>query len=189
MSPLVRDTAVIIRVLLVGPTSAPWTAVAGEVEADLARLARPHVVLSYRCTGAGPLAIHTAEDAIEAAPHVVRAVVDAADKGFDAVIVDCTAEPGVAQARQAVTIPVIGAGEALWAAINLAPTPVCLLTGDELRTSELDALLEQTAGAATVALGGTGYSHLVAVLVDADPERVVLDPLDQALEVCLAQLG
>jgi hypothetical protein len=38
--------------------------------------------LSYRCTGAGPLAVHTAEDAIEAAPHVVRAVVDAADEGF-----------------------------------------------------------------------------------------------------------
>jgi hypothetical protein len=49
------------------------------------------------------------------------------------------------------------------------------LTRDELRTSELDARLEQMAAAATVALGGTGYSHLVAALVDADPERVVLD--------------
>jgi Asp/Glu/hydantoin racemase len=186
---LVRDTAVIVRVLLVGPTSAPWTAVAGEVEADLARLARSTVVLSYRCTGAGPRAVHTAEDAIEAAPYVVRAVVDAADKGFDGVIVDCTADPGVVEARKAVTIPVVGAAETLWAAIDSAPTPVYLLTGDELRTLELDAILEQTAGAATVALGGTGYSHLVGALVDADPQRVVLDPLDQALEVCLARLG
>ena len=178
-----------VRVLLIGPTSAPWSTVAGEVAADLARLARPNVAVSYRCTGDGPVAIHTDEDAIEAAPHVVRAVVDAAHEGFDAVIVDCTADPGVVEARQAVTIPVVGAGEALRAAIESAPTPVRLVTGDELRTLELDALLEQTAGAATVALGGTGYSHLVGVLVDAAPKRRVLDPLDQALEICLAQLG
>jgi Asp/Glu/hydantoin racemase len=186
---LVRDTAVIVRVLLIGPTSAPWTAVAEEVQADLARLARPNVSLSYRCTGAGPRAVHTDADAIEAAPHVLRAVVEAADEGFDAVIVDCTADPGVAESRQAVTIPVVGAGEALWAAIDAAAAPVYLVTGRELRTLDLNALLEQTAGAATVALGGTGYSHLVGPLVDADPERVVLDPLDQALELCLAQLG
>ena len=189
VSSLVRDTAVMVRVLLIGPTSKSWSAVAEEVDADLARLARPNVELSYRCTGAGPLAIHTDEDAITAAPHVVRAVVDAAADGFDAVIVDCTADPGVVEARQAVTIPIVGAGEALRAAIDSAPTPVRLLTGDELRTLELDALLEQAAGAATVALGGTGYSHLVGALVNADPVRVVLDPLDQALKICLAQLS
>jgi allantoin racemase len=180
---------VIIRVLLIGPTSAPWSADAEDVEADLRRLARPDVLLSYRSTGAGPRAIHTDEDAIAAAPHVVRAVVDAADEGFDAVIVDCTADPGVAEARQAVTIPVVGAGEALRAAIGSAPTPVYVLTGDELRTLELGALLARTAGAATVALGGTGYSHLLGALVDADPERVILDPLDHALALCLDQLG
>src|SRR5699024_295355 len=146
-----------------------WSAVAGEVAADLARLARPNVEVSYRCTGDGPVAIHTDEDAIEAAPHVVRAVIDAAHEGFDAVIVDCTADPGVVEARQAVTIPVVGAGEALRTAMESAPTPLRLVTGDELRAFELDALLERTAGAATVALGGTGYSHLVGVLLDAAP--------------------
>src|SRR5688572_13420610 len=88
---VVRETAAMVRVLVIGPTSAPWSTVAGEVAADLARLARPNVAVSYRCTGDGPVAIHTDEDAIEAAPHVVRAVVDAAHEGFDAVIVDCTA--------------------------------------------------------------------------------------------------
>jgi Asp/Glu/hydantoin racemase len=178
-----------LRVLLIGPTSAPWSEVEGEVASDLARLARPDVAVSYRCTGAGPLAIHTDEDELEAAPHVVRAVVDAAADGFHAVIVDCTADPGVVEARQEVTIPVVGAGEALRAAIDAAPTPVCLVTGDELRALELDALLAHTSGAATVALGGTGFSHLVGALVDAEPGRLVLDPLDQALEMCLAQLG
>jgi len=182
------ETGSMIRVLLIGPTSASSSA-AGEVAADLARLARPNVVVSYRCTGGGPLAIHTDEDAIEAAPYVVRAVVDAAAEGFDAVVVDCTADPGVVEARQVVTIPVIGAGEALRAAIDSARTPVCLITADELRTVELDALVAQASGAATVALGGTGYSHFVGALVDAEPGRLVLDPLDLALDVCLSQLG
>lgn len=177
-----------LRVLLVGPTSALWSEVEREVAADLARLARPDIAVSYRCTGAGPLAIHTDEDEIAAAPHVVRAVVEAAAEGFDAVIVDCTGDPGVVEARQAVRIPVVGAGEALRAAIDAAPTPVCLLTGDELRSFDPGALLAKTSGAETVALGGTGFSHLVDVLVDADPGRLVLDPLDQALEMCLAQL-
>lgn len=118
----------------------------------------------------------------------MQAVIAAAADGFDAVIVDCTADPGVVEARRVVTIPVVGAGEALRAAIDSAPTPVCLVTGDELPTLELDALVAQADGAATVALGGTGYSHLVGALVDADPGWLVLDPLDLALDICLAQL-
>jgi Asp/Glu/hydantoin racemase len=180
-----------VRVLLIGPTRAPWSAVAEEVAADLARLAteRSGVVSLYgrRATG-NPHRRRSLEPEIDAAPHVVRAVVDAAHEGFDAVIVDCKADPGVVEARQAETIPVVGAGEALRAAIESAPTPVRLVTGDELRTLELDDPLEQTTGAATVALGGAGYSYLVTAF-EADPERLVLDPLDQAFEISLAQLG
>jgi 2'-5' RNA ligase len=176
------------RVLIVGPTSAPWAGIASEVESDLARLRRPGVDLSYRCTGAGPVSIRTNEDTAAAAPHVVRTVTDAAREGFDAVIVDCTDDPGVEEARTAVTIPVVGAGEALRAAVDSSPRPVRVLSGDELRSLTPAVLVDAARGAKTVALGGTGHSHLVAVLTAADPERTVLDPLDLALDLCIAVL-
>ena len=174
------------RVLIVGPTSAPWAGIATEVEADLARLRRPGVDLSYRCTGAGPVSIRTDEDVAAAAPHVVRTVAEAAREGFDVVIVDCTDDPGVEEARTAVTIPVVGAGEALRAAVDSSPPPVRVFSGEELRSLTPAAVVDAARGAKTVALGGTGHSHLVGVLTAADPERTVLDPLDVALEFCLA---
>ena len=177
------------RVLFVGPTSAPWESIAPEVDADFARLARRGVELSYRCTGAGPAEIRTDADAVDAAPFVVATIIGAASEGFDAVIVDCTADPGVSAARESVDIPVIGAGEAMRAAIAEAPRPVCELTGDDLRAMDDAALLDRARGAATIAFGGTGFSHLVDVLVSAHPGVVVLDPLAVALDICLAQIS
>ena len=85
------------RLLIVGPTSASWEDVAEEVIRDLERLRRPGLELSYRCTGAGPRAIRSEADVVAAAPHVVQVAV-AANEGFDAVIVYCTDDPGVAAA-------------------------------------------------------------------------------------------
>ncbi|MEP7203207.1 MAG: aspartate/glutamate racemase family protein [Ilumatobacteraceae bacterium] len=177
-----------VKVLLVGPTSTPWASIAPEIDADLVRLARPGIELTYRCTGAGPSEIRTARDARAAAPFVVNMIVDAADEGFDAVIVDCTADPGVSDARALVEIPVVGAGEALRSAIASAPQPVCELTGADLRSMDVAALVSQLRDAATVALGGTGFSHVVEILTRARPSLVVLDPLQVALDACLARL-
>ena len=86
---MTHDSGDQVKVLLVGPTSAPWDTIESEIEADLARLARPGVQLTYRCTGAGPPEIRTAHDARAAAPFVVKTIVEAAREGFDAIIVDC----------------------------------------------------------------------------------------------------
>jgi Asp/Glu/hydantoin racemase len=176
-----------VKVLLVGPTSAPWASIAADVEADLVRLARPDVELAYRCTGDGPAEIRSNHDVRAAAPFVVRTIVEAADD-FDAIIVDCTADPGVVEARASVDIPVVGAGEALRSAIATAAQPVCELTGDDLRGMDVAVLVDSLRGAATVALGGTGFSHLVEILAAANPKLVVLDPLQVALDACLARL-
>ena len=128
----VREDCRVPKVLLIGPTSAAWESIAPEIEADLARLARPGVELTYRCTGNGPSEIRNAHDVRAAAPFVVQTIVDAARDGFDAVIVDSTADPGVADARKVVSIPVVGAGEALRSAMAAATQPVVELTGDDL---------------------------------------------------------
>lgn len=170
-----------MRVLLLGPTSASWESIAAEVQADLDRLRRPGVELTYRCTPAGPEHVHTAADVEAAAPHVVAAIVTAQQDGFDGVIVDCTADPGVADARRAVRIPVVGAGEALRAAIAAVPEPVCVLDGDELRSMTTAQIVARAADATTVALGATGFSHLTDELAAALPHMTVLDPLPVAL--------
>jgi Asp/Glu/hydantoin racemase len=176
-----------LRIVLIGPTSAPWTSIATEIEADLARLARPRVELAYRCTGAGPAAIRSAADAAAAAPYVVTAVAQAARDGFDAAIIDCAHDPGLDAARRAVAMPVVGAGAAMRAAIAAAPEPVVVLEGDELRGSTCAELLERVRGARTVAIAATGWSHLVDEL-GVDGRRVV-DPLPAALDECLTLLA
>ncbi len=175
-----------LRLLVVGPTSTPWSAIAQEVGADLARLAQPGIELEYRCTGEGPASIRDSADSAAAAPFVVRTVRAAEEEGYDGVIVDCTEDPGVAMAAASVSIPVIGPGAAMAAAIARARTPVCHFSGDELRSLGTDDLIQRSAGACTVALGGTGFSHVVDLLMDAHPGVVVLDPLAVALDACRA---
>jgi Asp/Glu/hydantoin racemase len=175
------------RIALIGPTSAPWVEIEPEVAPDLARLSRPGVELSYVLTGAGPRSITSDDDERAAAPHVVATIVRCEQEGFDAAIVDCTGDPGLDEARRMVGMPVVGAGEALRRAIETSAVPVIVLSGDLLRASTLDELIDHVGGARTVALGGTGWSHLVPVL--AGDGRVVLDPLDVALRQCLVLCG
>lgn len=177
-----------VRVLVVGPTSLDWDEVADEVTPDLQRLARPGVVLEYRCTGTGPTTIRSQGDAIAAAPGVVETARRGARDGFDAVIVDCTDDPGVDAADAELDIPVVGPGAALRAAATTAPDPVVWLRGDELRASTAEEIIERLGAAATVVVGGTGWSHVADRLRDGCPWLVVLDPLPVALDQCLARL-
>ncbi len=176
-----------VRIAVVGPTSMTWDEIADDVEPDLARLRRPGVEVAYVPTGAGPRSITTDDDERAAAPHVVVTVERCAREGFDGVIIDCTGDPGLEQARLRVAIPVIGAGEAVRRASAHTTPPLVVLSGDVLRASTQDELLEQVRRARTVALGGTGWSHLVPML--AGDGRVVLDPLDVALDECVSRIA
>ena len=131
-------------------------------------------------------AITTGADERAAAPFVVTTAERCEREGFDAIVVDCTGDPGVAEARARLRIPIVGAGEAVRRAAAGAPPPVVMLSGDELRTGDADALVARAREVRTVVLGGTGWSHLVPLL--AGDGRAVLDPLDLALEQCLALL-
>lgn len=182
---MMRD---VVRVLFIGPTSRPWKTIRAEINADFERLARPGVELTYRCTGTGPAHIHTAAEASSAVPGVVAVVRQAEAEGFDGVVVDCTEDPGVVEAAKLVKIPVIGPGFELERAIAVAPTPVVRLSGNDLRSLSFDELKLRIAGAATVALGGTGWSHVADAFAADQSDLVVLDPLAVALDACITQL-
>ena len=175
------------RIAVIGPTSMNWEEIAEDVAPDLERLRAYGAEIVYVVTGCGPPSITTDADERAAAPFVVTTAQQCERDGFDAVIVDCTGDPGLAEARTRLRIPIVGAGEAVRRAAAGAPPPVVVLSGDDLRAGDQDALVGRTQQARTVVLGATGWSQLVPLL--AVDGRVVLDPLDVALEQCLAQIA
>lgn len=68
--------------------------------------------LSSRFLDKGPASVESAIDEVLAAPGVVDAALTAQADGIEAVVIDCMLDPGLDAAREAITIPVIGCGEA-----------------------------------------------------------------------------
>ncbi|RLE94886.1 MAG: hydrogenase expression protein HupH, partial [Thermoprotei archaeon] len=56
----------------------------------------------------GPASIESAYDEALAVPEVLKIVVEAERQGYDAVVILCMGDPGVAPARELVKIPVVG---------------------------------------------------------------------------------
>lgn len=65
----------------------------------------------------GPDSIESEYDLVYSAPYVVKMAEYAEREGYDGVVSYCFVNPGVDAAREAVSIPVLGSGEA---AVNLA---------------------------------------------------------------------
>ena len=59
----------------------------------------------------GPASVESSIDEVLASPGVVNAACRAEADGCDAVVIDCMLDPALEAAREAVTIPVFGAGE------------------------------------------------------------------------------
>lgn len=174
------------RVVIVGPTSAPWAAIASSVDEDLRHLRRPGLEISYVTTGMGPISIRSREDELAAAPHVVEVAARVADS-CDAIVVDCTGDPGVATARTVVPVPVVGVGEAARRAARTAPKPVVFFSGDEIRAATIDQLRQASAGAATVVVYSTGQRAVVDAL--RNDGITVIEPLEAAVEWCVRLLS
>ncbi len=62
--------------------------------------------------GSGPDSIEGHFDETFAAPFVAIEAIKAQNAGIDAVIIDCMGDPGMMAAREVVSIPVVGPGEA-----------------------------------------------------------------------------
>ncbi|RQO59978.1 hydrogenase expression protein HupH [Paucibacter sp. KBW04] len=79
--------------------------------ADLRALEHPGLRIAQTLLKEGPSSIESAFEEMLAAPGVVAAALQAQAEGFDAVIVDCFADPGLQAARELLDIPVFGPGE------------------------------------------------------------------------------
>lgn len=74
--------------------------------------ARPDVQLSVVSLDKGPASVESIFEDSLAAVQVVTRAIEAERDGVDAVIIDCMNDPGMESAREAVSIPVVGAAQA-----------------------------------------------------------------------------
>ena len=79
----------------------------------------PQVRTVSRCIPDQPEGVHDAATKRAAEPKVVALARELAEAGVDGIIVSCADDPGVAGARAAVDVPVVGAGESVAAAAAL----------------------------------------------------------------------
>jgi allantoin racemase len=79
---------------------------------EVAHLARFGVDCDNVVLGSGPDSIENAFDEAFCAPFVVLKAMEAERDGVEAVVIDCMGDPGLMAAREAVSFPVVGCGEA-----------------------------------------------------------------------------
>jgi allantoin racemase len=94
---------------IINPTiTSRWNENAQKVYAAAARPGTRVKVVSLEY---GTASIECARDEALAIPNILGRVVEAAEAGADAAIIDCMADPGLDAARELVRIPVIGAAQ------------------------------------------------------------------------------
>ena len=79
----------------------------------------------------GPASIESAVDEALAAPGVIDAAIRAEQDGAHAVVIDCMLDPGLDAARESVSIPVVGCGEAAMRGAGKAFSIVTVLQKQE----------------------------------------------------------
>lgn len=98
------------RVMIVDPVSAG--AYGERTLRSFAAVAAPGYEVECFHLERGPAAIGSAYDAALAAPGVAALAGEAEGWGFDGVVINCFLEPGLAAAREAARVPVVGLGQA-----------------------------------------------------------------------------
>jgi len=73
---------------------------------------RPDTEVDFVNIEYGTASIECAYDKAFAAPFVIKKAEWAEQQGYDAVVISCMGDPGLEGAKQAVSIPVVGPGEA-----------------------------------------------------------------------------
>ena len=86
---------------------------------DFMNILGPEDRLDFTELDHGPISVESAFDKMLAAPDVVAKIILAEAEGIDAVVIDCMEDPGLAAARECVSIPVLGPCQT---AMNLACT-------------------------------------------------------------------
>jgi allantoin racemase len=131
---------------------------------EYTRAARADTELSFVSIPNGTQTIESQFDMALAQPETIRAVIEAARGGIDACIVACFGDPGAAGAKELVSIPVVGEGEAALHFAHLLGYSYTIITVEETsipimkNMTRLCALGERLASVRAVPFGVMDFS-------------------------------
>ena len=100
-----------IKIKVIIPNSGMAAATLKAREKMLSTAVPSDTEISVDCIEKGPLSVESLIDEVLVAPEVLARAVQAEKQGFDALVIYCFSDPGLAAVRQAVHIPVVGPGE------------------------------------------------------------------------------
>ena len=116
----------VIRILIVNPnTTQSMTNKIGEAAEAVAPTG---VEIVARNPMHGPASIQGEEDGIAALPGLIEEVKRGEKEGFDAIIIACFDDTGLAELRSLIAIPIIGIGEAAFHAAMMLGTKFSVVT-------------------------------------------------------------
>lgn len=129
-----------MRILILNPVSTSiWNQITEKV---LKQVACSSTELTIENLDDGPKSIESDLDVVLAAPYVVKKVIEAEDKKYDAVVINCFDDPGLEAAREKTSILVLGIGEtSIITALHLGYKFAVISTGEKSKASyDLKAL-------------------------------------------------
>ena len=109
--------------------------------------------LSMECLKDSRVYLNSAADIVLAGPEILEMAVRAEKEDYDGVILYCFSDPVMEACRQAVSIPVIGAGQAACLMVPLVGYQGALLLADKERIPEKKAALLRTGLSADCIIG------------------------------------
>lgn len=148
--------------------------------------ARPDVLISVACLERGPASVECLYEDALAAPQVISRAIQAERDGMDAVIVDCMNDPGVEAAREAVSIPVVGAAQSAMSFAALLAHKFSII-GTDRRDVFPNELLVRRYGL-TAKYASTRWVSIPVLDLRADEERL-LDALVEEAACAVRQDG
>ena len=115
-----------IRILLINPNTT--SSMTDKIAEAARQVAAPDVDIVARNPKTGPASIQGPEDGLAALPGMLEEVVKGRDDGFDAIILACFDDTGLAEARRLSGVPTIGIGEAAFHAAMLLGAKFSVVT-------------------------------------------------------------
>ncbi|HHU69431.1 MAG TPA: hypothetical protein GXZ31_03920 [Thermoanaerobacterales bacterium] len=125
----------------------------------------------------GPDSIETFEDEIKAGPFILKLVEDNKDK-FDAIIINCFADPVINAAREISHIPIIGPGQASMAAAMCLAKKFAIISIYK-KSGPWGELQAKQAGTSSMLVYSTGIEVPVLEL-EKDPDRTKTEIIREA---------
>ena len=121
-----RFEQALMRILIINPNTT--VSMTGKIEVAARSVAAPDVEIIARNPSTGPASIQGRQDGDAALPGMLEEVAKGRDEGFDAIILACFDDTGLAEARALSGVPTIGIGEAAFHAAMLRGAKFSVVT-------------------------------------------------------------